>query len=276
VLNGKSVLDSSAIDALSLVANLTERIRTGGGPAPTSSGGAAESPAERAADADALAAEMPELVWVLRDAFLEMVDADGRALSGREYLELALKPAVVRARASARARPFPRLGCTAAAEPRARPFPHPPARTRTFSPFPFPTPPGRSRRPPSARRAPSAQGGGAAAAERNETRAAITRLFRRRSLFALPNPTATTTIDARKLSAVGSLAELNPAFGTALGELRAHLLGGARPKAIGGAPVSAAAYVELVRLCARGVGALRGCRPARGFCVVPCVCVGVC
>ncbi|KAJ1635039.1 guanylate-binding protein [Pavlovales sp. CCMP2436] len=177
VYNGDKVVNNAAIDSLSLVANLTERVRA-------TAGGADSKPGSASDEADALAAELPDFVWLLRDAFLEMVDEQGHAVSAREYLEESLRPK---------------------------------------------------------------SGGGAAAAERNETRAAITRLFRRRELFALPHPTVGTNVKEGELSKLNDLSKLSPQFGEAILSLKAHIAKAIRPKGVAGTPLTPRAYVALVR-----------------------------
>ena len=186
VYNGDKVVNNAAIDSLSLVANLTERVRAGGAGAGAGAGGADGKAAEEAA----LAAELPDFVWLLRDAFLEMVDDQGRAMSAREYLDESLRPA---------------------------------------------------------------PGGSAAAIERNETRGAITRLFPRRRLFALPHPTVGSDVKEGELSALADLSRLSHAFRDALGALRAHVLETIRPKAVAGCALSGGAYAQLLRAYVRSI-----------------------
>lgn len=182
VYNGDKVVNNAAIDSLSLVANLTERVRAGASGA--EAGGKDKRGADKSAEEDALADELPDFVWLLRDAFLEMVDEQGREMSARQYLEDALRPTL---------------------------------------------------------------GEGAAAAERNETRAAITRLFRRRELFALPHPTVGTDVKVAELAQLSDLSRLAPDFREAIGALRAHVTSAIRPKGVGGSALSPAAYLLLVR-----------------------------
>lgn len=75
VYNSKGTIDQPALNNLSLVANLSDHIRT-------SSGG----------DGDSLADFFPAFLWVVRDFGLELVDADQQPITERQYLENALQP----------------------------------------------------------------------------------------------------------------------------------------------------------------------------------------
>ena len=79
VYNSKNAIDNAAIDQLSLVAQLTQRIlvHAEGG----DRGGA-----------DVLAPFFPKFTWLLRDFSLELVDVNGAAQSTDAYLEECLHP----------------------------------------------------------------------------------------------------------------------------------------------------------------------------------------
>ena len=76
--NSEKAINNAAIDQLSLVAQLTQRIRA-------KSGRGDESAA-------ALASEMPDFLWLLRDFQLELKDESGRPITKDEYLDEALRP----------------------------------------------------------------------------------------------------------------------------------------------------------------------------------------
>jgi hypothetical protein len=75
--NSEKAINNAAIDQLSLVAQLTQRIRA-------KSGRGDESAA-------ALASEMPDFLWLLRDFQLELKDAAGREQTPTQYLEECLR-----------------------------------------------------------------------------------------------------------------------------------------------------------------------------------------
>ena len=76
--NSEKAINNAAIDQLSLVAQLTQRIRA-------KSGRGDEGAA-------ALASEMPDFLWLLRDFQLELKDESGRPITKDEYLDEALRP----------------------------------------------------------------------------------------------------------------------------------------------------------------------------------------
>ena len=76
--NSEKAINNAAIDQLSLVAQLTQRIRA-------KSGRGDESAA-------ALASEMPDFLWLLRDFQLELADEAGQPISTDQYLESCLLP----------------------------------------------------------------------------------------------------------------------------------------------------------------------------------------
>mmetsp|Transcript_12137 Transcript_12137/g.30127 ORF Transcript_12137/g.30127 Transcript_12137/m.30127 type:complete len:748 (+) Transcript_12137:34-2277(+) len=78
VYNSDKAVNNAAIDQLSLVAQLTKKIRVH-----TESG---ES------DASSLAQFFPQFIWLLRDFQLELTDAEGRPISQDQYLEECLQP----------------------------------------------------------------------------------------------------------------------------------------------------------------------------------------
>ena len=80
IYNADKAINSAALDQLSLVAQLTQRIRVHSG---DEAGGSSSS----------LAAFFPRFVWLLRDFQLELTAADGvTPLSPTEYLEECLQP----------------------------------------------------------------------------------------------------------------------------------------------------------------------------------------
>ena len=84
VYNSEKAINNAAIDQLSLVAQLTQRIRVHA---------EGEAAAARAGGADALAQFFPRFTWLLRDFQLELLDGDGAALTPDAYLESCLQPA---------------------------------------------------------------------------------------------------------------------------------------------------------------------------------------
>lgn len=72
--NSKGTIDQPAINNLSLVANISEHIRT------SSDGN------------DDIGDFLPSFMWVVRDFALELVDASNREITESEYLENALRP----------------------------------------------------------------------------------------------------------------------------------------------------------------------------------------
>jgi hypothetical protein len=75
VYNSKGTIDQPALNNLSLVANLSDHIRT-------SAGG----------DGDSLADFFPAFLWVVRDFGLELVDDEQQPITEQQYLENALQP----------------------------------------------------------------------------------------------------------------------------------------------------------------------------------------
>jgi hypothetical protein len=77
--NSKGTIDQPAINTLSLVANISDHIRTS----------SAKSPAE---GKDELSAFFPTFLWVVRDFSLDLVDEHNNPIKPDEYLESALRP----------------------------------------------------------------------------------------------------------------------------------------------------------------------------------------
>ena len=73
------VIDGSALDDLSLVANLTELIHV-------------KSSNSEGEDASTLPQFFPTFLWVLRDFTLRLEDEHGKRINSRQYLENSLKP----------------------------------------------------------------------------------------------------------------------------------------------------------------------------------------
>lgn len=76
--NSVGTIDQPAIDQLSMVANLSELIRTKG-----DAGGEED---------EDIGGYMPSFIWVLRDAHLRMLDLDGAPIKPDQYLEQHLQP----------------------------------------------------------------------------------------------------------------------------------------------------------------------------------------
>ena len=84
IYNSEKAINNAAIDQLSLVAQLTQRIRVHAeGSAAASSSSTAEA---------ALSAFFPKFVWLLRDFQLELESANGQPMTPSEYLEECLRP----------------------------------------------------------------------------------------------------------------------------------------------------------------------------------------
>ena len=113
VYNSEKAINSAAIDQLSLVVQLIQKIRVH-----------AEG-ASATADASELAAFFPRFTWLLRDFQLELKDEAGRPMSAGEYLEDCLRAqpgasAAVSEQNATRAairRLFPQRGCIALPHP---------------------------------------------------------------------------------------------------------------------------------------------------------------
>jgi len=74
--NSKGTIDQPAINNLSLVANISDHIRTS-----TSGGGG-----------DDLSTFMPSFLWIVRDFALDLVDEGGQSIEQADYLDRALCP----------------------------------------------------------------------------------------------------------------------------------------------------------------------------------------
>ena len=70
-------IDENSLNALSLIVNLSKTLQIRKGAADV--------------DPDELARYFPGFVWVLRDFALQLLDAEGNAISSKQYLENALK-----------------------------------------------------------------------------------------------------------------------------------------------------------------------------------------
>lgn len=98
IYNSKGAINQNAINMLSLVTNISENIRTSSSSssAAAENGGDDDDGDDDDDDVDdngsRLAAFMPAFMWVVRDFSLQLVDADGRAINDREYLEQQIKP----------------------------------------------------------------------------------------------------------------------------------------------------------------------------------------
>lgn len=78
IYNSEQAVNNAAIDQLSLVAQLTKKIRV------HAEGGEV--------DASALAPFFPQFVWLLRNFQLELKDEEGKDISTNQYLESCLQP----------------------------------------------------------------------------------------------------------------------------------------------------------------------------------------
>ena len=83
VYNSEKAINAAAIDQLSLVAQLTQRIRVH----------AASSASSAASATDAELSEFfPRFTWLLRDFQLELTSSDGREMTPDQYLDECLRP----------------------------------------------------------------------------------------------------------------------------------------------------------------------------------------
>lgn len=89
IYNSRGVIDSNAIEDLSLVVNLTRYIQTKASTqlSPDADGGDDGDSAR----ATALASFFPDFLWVVRDFTLQL-EEDGQQVTARDYFESALKP----------------------------------------------------------------------------------------------------------------------------------------------------------------------------------------
>jgi hypothetical protein len=78
IYNSVGCIDERALNSLSLVANLTEHIHVSG------KGGRHESGAD-------FSLHFPSFMWLVRDFSLQLLSPEGKSISAKEYLELALK-----------------------------------------------------------------------------------------------------------------------------------------------------------------------------------------
>ena len=78
IYNSVGCIDERALNSLSLVANLTEHIHVSG------KGGRHESGAD-------FSLHFPSFMWLVRDFSLQLLSPEGKPISAKEYLELALK-----------------------------------------------------------------------------------------------------------------------------------------------------------------------------------------
>lgn len=86
IYNSRGVIDSNAIEDLSLVVNLTKYIQTKASTQLAADVGDDESNARAAA----LASFFPDFLWIVRDFTLQL-EEDGQQVSARDYFESALK-----------------------------------------------------------------------------------------------------------------------------------------------------------------------------------------
>lgn len=87
IYNSRGVIDSSAIEDLSLVVNLTKYIQT---KASAQFAATEDSEDDGAARASALASFFPDFLWIVRDFTLQL-EEDGQQVTARDYFESALK-----------------------------------------------------------------------------------------------------------------------------------------------------------------------------------------
>jgi hypothetical protein len=81
-------IDEAALERLSLVSEMTRRVRVRAGGSGTCASGASNAAATDAAE---LAEFAPSFLWLLRDFYLRL-EEDGRTITPRDYLEAALAP----------------------------------------------------------------------------------------------------------------------------------------------------------------------------------------
>jgi hypothetical protein len=79
IYNSVGTIDESAINALSLVANMSKHIRA-----------QAQQHEDEQASAEELGQYFPDFLWLVRDFGLSLEDEQGRPMSSRQYLEQAL------------------------------------------------------------------------------------------------------------------------------------------------------------------------------------------
>lgn len=79
IYNSVGAIDENAIQNLSLVVNLTKHIHL-------------KSSQGEDADCEDYAKYFPTFLWVARDFTLKLIDSEGRSITAKEYLELALQP----------------------------------------------------------------------------------------------------------------------------------------------------------------------------------------
>ena len=77
IYNSVKSIDSTALQNLSMVTQLSQFVRT-----------------RKGNDSHALAGVMPALLWLIRDFSLQLVDAEGRPMTPNQYLDDALTPGV--------------------------------------------------------------------------------------------------------------------------------------------------------------------------------------
>jgi hypothetical protein len=87
IYNSRGVIDSNAIEDLSLVVNLTRYIQTKASTQLSPDAGGDEDSTR----ATALASFFPDFLWVVRDFTLQL-EEDGQQVTARDYFESALKP----------------------------------------------------------------------------------------------------------------------------------------------------------------------------------------
>lgn len=97
IYNSKNSIDENAIQNLSFIVNITKNIQLSAAPAKKPSVvqnsffSNSNSNKEENSDAKELASYFPSFLWVIRDFALRLVDAEGVAITAKEYLEKSLE-----------------------------------------------------------------------------------------------------------------------------------------------------------------------------------------
>mmetsp|Transcript_49410 Transcript_49410/g.139954 ORF Transcript_49410/g.139954 Transcript_49410/m.139954 type:complete len:806 (-) Transcript_49410:201-2618(-) len=91
IWNSRGVIDGGALEDFGLVVNLTKHIHVRSDAASKAGGGGGGASGTGQTENEGLAEHFPAFLWVVRDFTLRL-EANGRAIEDRQYLENALKP----------------------------------------------------------------------------------------------------------------------------------------------------------------------------------------
>ena len=80
IFNCMNAIDENALEALSLVVNLSKHIHV------------RSKPSNMEEDLNLFAKYFPQFMWVIRDFALQLVDEDENEINAKQYLENALRP----------------------------------------------------------------------------------------------------------------------------------------------------------------------------------------